>query len=83
MSELARLVVGQGVRLGVGGALLGVVLSVAFGRFLMPLLFRESPYDPAVIGVALAALAASTLVACAVPAIRAGRSDPSIALRAD
>lgn len=83
VSDLVKLVVSHGARLGVGGALLGVALSAMIGRFLSPLLFAESPYDPMVIAIVFSVLAAVVLVACAVPAVRAGRADPNQALRAE
>lgn len=83
----ARDVVGLVVREGVGIALAGIAIgtgaAVIGSRFMAPLLFRVSPRDPAVfIGVIVTLLAVATL-ASLLPAWRAARVDPNVALRAD
>src|SRR5512146_2308876 len=83
MSDLMRLVVGEGVRLGLGGTALGALAALAAGRWIAPLLFDESPRDPVVFAWVTGVLAAVALVASIVPALRAARVDPSVALRAE
>ena len=83
MSDLMRLVVGEGVRLGLGGTALGAVGALAAGRWIAPLLFDESPRDPVVFAWVTGVLAAVALTASIVPALRAARVDPSVALRAE
>jgi ABC-type antimicrobial peptide transport system permease subunit len=80
-SEVLRLVIGQGVRLAVAGLVLGLLASLALTRVLATLLFGVSPYDPLTYGGVSLGLMAIAIVACYVPARRATRVDPIIALR--
>jgi predicted permease len=64
--------------IGLGAALLG-----AAGRFLRPFLYRVEPWDPAILALAAAAVGAAFAAALAAPALRAGRTDPVEALRAE
>jgi predicted permease len=77
------LVVAQGARLALIGVGLGLILALIAGRWVQPLLFQLSAKDPAILvsvggGMLLAALAAS-----AIPAVRAARADPNLALRSE
>ncbi|MFI5279688.1 MAG: ABC transporter permease [Gemmatimonadales bacterium] len=81
--DVVRLVLGEGLRLAIVAVLIGTAIAVAAGRWVAPLLFDTSPRDPVVLaGVALALVAISA-AASAIPARRASRVDPNIALRAD
>jgi ABC-type antimicrobial peptide transport system permease subunit len=82
-TDVVRLVVREGLRLGASGALIGGAAALAAGRWIAPLLFDESPRDPAVFGSVFAVLISATLVACLIPALRATRVDPNRALRSD
>lgn len=62
---------------------LGVVLSLLVGQVLASVLFQVSPRDPIALGSSAAILAAATLLACFVPARRATRVSPTIALRSE
>jgi ABC-type antimicrobial peptide transport system permease subunit len=64
------------------GTALGVVLSLALGRGLAFILFDVAPMDPAVLVTVLAIMTATGLVACLVPAARATRVDPAVAMHA-
>jgi putative ABC transport system permease protein len=80
---LVRLVVGEGMTVGVAGIILGILAAAATGRLLSSLVFNISVWDPLTyVGVATA-LGLVALVSCAVPAIRASRIDPMEALRLD
>jgi predicted permease len=81
--DVVRLVLGEGLRLAVIAVVIGTAIAVLAGRWVAPLLFDTSPRDPAILaGVALVLVAISA-AASAIPARRASRVDPNIALRAD
>ncbi len=77
------LVVGQGVRLGVAGIVIGGMIAFSGARWMKPLLFQESARDPAVYALVAAVLLAVAVAASYVPARRAARVDPNVALRAE
>jgi len=81
--DIARLIVGQGLRLTLAGVLLGLAGALVASRFLTTLLFGVTPTDPIVYLLAAAWLAAVALAACAGPARRATRVDPLETLRAE
>jgi putative ABC transport system permease protein len=82
-SRLLRLVLGHGSVLIAIGLLVGTGGAMALTRLLKSLLAGVSPFDPATFAAAGALLAAIALVGCLVPARRAMRVDPMIALRSE
>ncbi|MGH7541465.1 MAG: FtsX-like permease family protein, partial [Gemmatimonadota bacterium] len=81
--DVVRLVLRQGMTLAGLGIALGIAGAALAAGLLSSLLFQVRPSDPATYaGVALV-LALVALAACLVPAIRATRVDPMIALRAE
>jgi len=80
-SDMLRLIVGQGLRLAAYGVGIGLVAAFALTHFLSSMLFGISATDPisyvAVVGLLLVVV----VVACYVPARRAMRVDPMVALR--
>ncbi len=81
--DVVRLVLGEGLRLAIIAVVIGIAIAIAAGRWVAPLLFDTSPRDPAILaGVALVLVAISA-AASFIPARRAARVDPNIALRAD
>jgi ABC-type antimicrobial peptide transport system permease subunit len=82
-SNVVRLVVGQGVRFGLLGVLTGSALAFAAARWLEPLLFQQSATDPVVFGAVGVVLLAVAIAASWLPAWRASRADPNIALRGE
>jgi predicted permease len=75
------LIVGQGMRLGVIGVALGIAGAFAATRLLESMLFGVSGSDPIALGAAGGLLLAAALLASWVPARRAARVDPMVALR--
>jgi len=59
----------------------GAALTLALGRFFAPVLYGVSPEDPATYGLALGLMAVVGVLACCIPARRALRIDPAVALR--
>jgi putative ABC transport system permease protein len=80
-AELFRMVVRQGMRPVVAGASFGLIGAAALTTLMESLLFGVTAIDPAAFVVATAALGTVALAACAVPARRATRLDPLVALR--
>ena len=79
--DILKIVVGEGVTLTGMGIGLGLAASVAVGRLVGSLLYGTSALDPKVLAATTALLVTSALLACYVPARRAARVDPMIALR--
>jgi predicted permease len=79
--EVFRLVVGQGMALALVGLLVGLPLALGMGRAVAGLLYGVAPNDFATFAGVAAMLAAVALAACYIPARRAMRVDPVIALR--
>lgn len=71
----------QGMSLLITGLAVGLALSFSLTWLLSSLLFAVRPYDPVSLAGAAAALALVALVACSIPAWRATRVDPLVALR--
>jgi putative ABC transport system permease protein len=78
-----RLVVAGGLRVAVIGVAIGAGVALVAGRFIAPLLFNITPKDPTVFAVVAVTLLATAAVASLVPAWRATRVDPNVALRTD
>lgn len=79
--EVLRNVVGQGLALAFVGLIVGILSSFAVTRFLGSLLFDVHSDDPATLLFVAAILVAVASIACYIPARRATRIDPLIALR--
>jgi ABC-type antimicrobial peptide transport system permease subunit len=81
--DVVRLVVLQGLKLTIAGVLVGLVVSFAVTRLIVNMLFGVSPTDILTFSVVPAVLALAALGASYLPALRATRIDPLVALRAD
>jgi predicted permease len=76
-----RLVLGEGMRLALIGAVVGVVAALALTRLMSGLIFGVSAHDPLTFAGVAFVLAAVAALACWIPARRATRVDPIVALR--
>jgi predicted lysophospholipase L1 biosynthesis ABC-type transport system permease subunit len=81
--ELMRVVLRDGARLALVGIALGLVGALATGQVLASLLYGVRPRDPTTLLSAALLFLFTALLATAIPALRASRSDPLVALRAD
>jgi putative ABC transport system permease protein len=80
-ADVVRMIFGQGMwQLGIG-LVLGLGLAAGVSRLLSLILFDVQPRDPTIFGGVVAVLAAAGLLACLIPAARATRVDPIVALR--
>jgi putative ABC transport system permease protein len=81
--DVLKLVVGQGMKLASIGLALGLAVAVAMTRLMEKLLFGVSPTDPLTFIVVALMITIVALLACWLPARRAARVDPMIALRSE
>ena len=82
-SGVVRLIARQAMSLVASGLAVGLAGSLVLSRILSALLFGVMAADPATLLAACLALTAVSLIACSVPALRATRVDPLIALRCE
>jgi len=81
--DMVRLILGQGAwQLG-AGMILGLGLAAGVEQLTRVILFEVQPRDPTIFGGVVGVLAVSGLFACLVPALRATRVDPLVALRSE
>ncbi|HEU5453775.1 MAG TPA: ABC transporter permease [Terriglobales bacterium] len=81
--DVLRLVLGQGARLAFAGLLIGVAAALPLSHFLAGFLYGVRPTDPLTFAAISGLLAAIALLACYVPARRATKVEPTLALRAE
>jgi len=79
--DVLRLVLKQGMRLAVIGAVAGLALALVITRYAKEMLFEVKAADPVTFLWVLLLLFTVTLLACFVPARRATKVDPVVALR--
>jgi putative ABC transport system permease protein len=80
-ADVLRQVIAEGGRLAACGVALGLVAALALTRLMASLLFGVKPTDPVTFTAVAATLVSVALAACYIPACRATRVDPIIALR--
>jgi predicted permease len=78
--RVLREVVGRGARLTLVAVVIGLIVAVAMGRLASAVLFGVTPIDPSALAGAALILGAVSLTACYIPARRASRVDPVVAL---
>jgi putative ABC transport system permease protein len=81
-SKVQRMFVSEGGILVVAGLVIGTVGAIALSKLIQGLLFGVQPFDPVTLGAVFTVMAAVGLTACWIPALRAAKVDPGIALRA-
>ncbi len=80
-ADVMRLVLGQGARMVLLGLAVGVVAALGLTRLMAGELFGVTPHDPATFAAVAFLLSLVALLACYIPARRATRVDPVVALR--
>jgi putative ABC transport system permease protein len=80
-ADVARLVIGQGMRLAVLGLVIGLGLAAAATRLIRSMLYGVSASDPWSFMAVIVLLLGVVFLACYIPAYRAMRTDPIVALR--
>ena len=81
--DVIKSVVGQGMLLAVSGIAIGLIGAFLVTRLMETLLFEVKPTDPATFGGIALLLFGVAFLACCVPARRATKVDPVVALRTD
>jgi len=81
--DVLQLVLRRGIAMAIAGAVVGTVTALAFTRAMASLLYGVTSTDPLTFVAAPVLLALVALLACFVPAWRAARVDPKLALRYD
>ena len=81
--QVKRMILGQGGALVVAGLLIGAVGALLASRLMQGLLFGVASSDPLTLGAVAVIMGVVSIAACWIPAVRAARVDPAIALRSD
>jgi ABC-type antimicrobial peptide transport system permease subunit len=81
-SDVVRMILGGGLKLTLIGVVIGLAGAVALARYVETLLFEVAPSDPVSYAATSLLLIAVAAIACYVPARRAMRVDPLVALQA-
>jgi putative ABC transport system permease protein len=81
VADVLRLILNEGLRLAAAGVVIGGAVAFYASRWVAPLLYEVKPTDPWVFVLAVVILLAAATLASLIPALRASRVDPSVALR--
>ena len=79
--DVLRMILGQGMRVSAVGIVMGLAIALGLTRLLRTLLFEVSATDPITFGLVAMTMSLIALMACYLPARRATRVDPLVALR--
>jgi putative ABC transport system permease protein len=79
--DVLKMIVGQGAKMALLGVAFGIAAALALTRLMSGMLFGVTPTDPLTFFAVAALLVAVALLACYIPARRASRVDPVVALR--
>jgi putative ABC transport system permease protein len=79
--DILRLMMGQGMKLTLIGVAIGIIGAIAVTRLMRSLLFAVAPTDVITFGISAIVLIGVALLACFIPARRATKVDPLVALR--
>jgi putative ABC transport system permease protein len=82
-AQIFQLVIGDGLRLTAIGIVIGLAAGIGFARVLSSFLFQIGLVEPLSMAVVVVLLAGVALIACYIPARRATRVDPTVALRCE
>jgi predicted permease len=82
-TDITRLTMNRGVAPIAVGVAIGIVLALLAGKLVASLLFQVSPHDPGVLASVSGILLVAAALASLVPAVRATRADPMVALRVE
>jgi putative ABC transport system permease protein len=82
-ADMVRLILRQGALQLAAGMVLGLGLAAGVAQLTRVILFEVQPRDPQIFGGVVAVLVATGLLACLIPALRATRVDPLVALRTE
>jgi ABC-type antimicrobial peptide transport system permease subunit len=80
-SDVLRLILGQGVRMALIGVAIGIAAALGLTRLMANQLFGVTTHDPLTFGGVAVLLTLVAVAACYIPARRAMRTDPIVALR--
>jgi len=82
-NSIRRMVLSNGAKLAGAGLLIGLLTSLGLSRILSTMLYEVSPFDGTSFAIVTVVLALAGLLACWIPARRATRISPSLALRSE
>jgi putative ABC transport system permease protein len=80
-AEVIRMIVNQGISVTLAAVIVGLLGALALSSLMEGLLYGVQPRDPLTFAIAAVALAATAVVACWAPALKAAQADPTSALR--
>jgi putative ABC transport system permease protein len=81
LGDVLRMVVYEGMKPTVLGIAIGVIVALGLGRFISRLIYQVTPGDPLTFLAVATLLTTVALLACVIPAYRASKVDPMVALR--